>query len=235
MRFYEVGGCVRDSLLGVPSKDVDFVVVTELGFEGMRKHLVDQGFRIFLENPEFVTIRAQVPAGHPLRARTRDADFVLARLDGPSSDGRRPDFVEPGTLRDDLSRRDFTVNALARDPITGEIIDFFGGQDDLAASTLKFVGDPMTRINEDGLRVMRALRFVITKAFLMEERTHEAVCSPEAAVMLECVSVERVREELEKMLAFDTLAALDLLAGTPAWTRRAIFRDGLRLSATLKK
>ena len=163
MQVYEVGGCVRDSLLGIPSKDVDFVCVAA-SYAAMRTWMVGQGFKLWLEKPEFVTIRASVPQNHPLRARTRDADFVLARRDAPSSDGRRPDWVEAGTLADDLARRDFTVNALARGE-DGVIIDLFGGRDDLAAKTLRFVGEPMARIREDGLRVLRGFRFMVTKGY----------------------------------------------------------------------
>src|SRR5690606_30256826 len=113
IQMFEVGGCVRDDLLGIPTKDVDFTVVAP-SFDAMRDHLIREGFRIHVESPEFVAIRAGVPEGHPLRERTKDADFVLARKDAPTGDGRRPDFVEPGTLMDDLARRDFTVNAMAR-------------------------------------------------------------------------------------------------------------------------
>src|SRR5579871_4881116 len=215
IKLYEVGGCVRDSLLGKPSKDVDFVVVAP-SYEAMKTHLVANGFRIYLEKPEFVTIRAGVPSSHPLRARTKDADFVLARKDSPTSDGRRPDYVEPGTLEDDLARRDFTVNALARDPVTNEIIDFHDGIDDLLNKRLKFVGKPMTRICEDGLRVLRGLRFSITKGFEFDYGTWEALTSLKAAEMLHCVSEERVREEIEKMMAFNTIESVNLIARLPS-------------------
>jgi len=119
---FEVGGCLRDEFKGIPSKDVDFAVEAP-SFEAMRDELIEDGFEIFEERPEFFTIRAKVPKGNPLEDRTRVADFVMCRKDGPSSDGRRPDFVEPGTIFDDLARRDFTVNAIARNAITGEIID----------------------------------------------------------------------------------------------------------------
>lgn len=234
IKFYEVGGCVRDELLQLESKDVDFVVIAP-SFQAMEESLKQQGFKIFLSKPEFVTIRAAIPASHPLRSRTRDADFVLARKDGPSGDGRRPDYVEPGTLKDDLERRDFTVNALARDPETGSIIDYFGGQDDLKCKRLRFVGDPMARIKEDGLRVLRGFRFMITKGLDPAHLTEQALRSEEAATMLQCVSIERVREEVEKMFAFDTLRSVSLISSLPIPTREAIFRDGLRLSPSLKK
>ena len=200
----------------------------------MRDALREAGFREYLAAPQFATIRAGVPEGHPLRARTRDADFVLARRDGPSTDGRRPDYVEAGTLLDDLCRRDFTVNAIAR-TVDGDLIDPHGGVADCHARVLRFVGDPMERIREDGLRVLRGFRFALTKGLKPEPATWTALLAPEAAEMLACVSVERVREEVEKMVASTTLGFLSLMAEVPEATRAAVFRGPLRLSATLRK
>lgn len=234
IRLFEVGGCVRDEILGLKSKDVDFAVEAP-SFDAMRSHLLAEGFKIFVEKPEFVTIRAAVPQGHKLRERTKDADFVLCRKDGPTKDGRRPSFVEPGTILDDLARRDFTVNAIARDPLTGELLDPHGGVPDARIRTLRFVGNPMERIREDGLRVLRGLRFQVTKVFALDPATEEAIRSPEASEMLRCVSVERVREEVEKMFAADTERSIRIFAHLPPLTRESIFRDGLRLAATLKR
>lgn len=239
-QFYEVGGAVRDSLLRIDSKDVDFSVVAPQGafkdaasaFESLGEHLTAEGFKIFESRPEYLTIRAQVPSTHALWGRTKVADFVLARKDGPYSDGRRPDYVLPGTLEDDLSRRDFTVNALARS-VDYEVIDLFDGLEDLLYRRLRFVNDPYQRIDEDGLRVMRALRFQITKGFVMTPDTEEAVFSARAAKSLSRVAVERIREELVKMFRADTLASLKLLHEAPTHLVEAIFRDGLRLDATL--
>jgi tRNA nucleotidyltransferase (CCA-adding enzyme) len=138
IELYEVGGCVRDSLLGIDSKDIDFTVIAP-SYEDMREFLTDAGFEIFLETPEYFTIRARFPKvvthdAIPTRfVRTKKlptADFVLARKEGAYSDGRRPDEVQMGTLLDDLSRRDFTMNAMARDR-DGRLIDPFGGQQDV--------------------------------------------------------------------------------------------------------
>lgn len=233
LRFYEVGGCVRDELLGIDVKDVDFAVEAP-DFETMESELDAMGFRIFLSTPEFLTIRAGVPKDHPLRTRTKDADFVMCRADGPTADGRRPEFVTPGTIFDDLARRDFTVNAIARDCETDELLDPFDGLADLRTMTLRFVGDPMDRIREDGLRVLRGFRFMITKGLRPAPETDRVLRSPEAAEMLHCVSIERVREELVKMFAADTLESMGLLVGLPAEHQAAIFRDGLRLLPTLK-
>jgi tRNA nucleotidyltransferase/poly(A) polymerase len=239
-QFAEVGGAVRDKFLGIDSKDVDFVAVptqqfntADEAFVALVENLKELGFKIFLETPQFFTVRAQVPDGHVLKERTNVADFVLARKDGPSSDGRRPDFVLPGTLMDDLKRRDFSVNAFCI--LDGEVIDPFGGLDDLKNNLLKFVGNPTDRIAEDGLRVMRALRFHVTKGFDIDADTWDAVNSDFAAEMLGKVSVERIREELEKMFLADTLWSLDVLTSVRSSVQNAIFRDGLRLMPTLRQ
>lgn len=231
---------MRDSLLGISSKDVDFSVVAPEGafftadsaFLAMEAQLTEQGFQIFESRREFLTIRARVPKGHALETRTAVADFVLARRDGPYSDGRRPDWVAPGTLADDLARRDFTINALSRS-VDGTLVDLFGGKEDLDARLLRFVGDPTKRIAEDGLRVMRGFRFYITKGFEVEADTWSALISEFAAKKLSKVSVERVREELNKMFRANTLHSLRLLGELPHHTQEAIFRDGLRLDATM--
>ena len=111
MHIYQVGGSLRDECLGRPCKDFDFSVEAP-SYEAMREHLVQDGYTIFLEKPEYLTIRARFPKGHPQERVC--ADFVLCRKDGFYSDGRRPDTVEPGTIYDDLARRDFTMNAMAR-------------------------------------------------------------------------------------------------------------------------
>ena len=232
MEMFEVGGCVRDEMLGLRTKDVDFVVIAP-GFDAMRAELVRQGFKTHVEKPEFVTIRAGVPEGHALRSRTKDADFVLARKDSATGDGRRPDFVEAGTLEDDLARRDFTVNAMAR-ATDGTLHDPHGGRADLEAMTLRFVGDPAQRITEDGLRVIRGFRFMVTKGFTPAIETFVALTSPLAVEMLAKVSTERIREELERMLAFDTLATLAVFDEMGAEMRDVIFGGSLRLSATMK-
>lgn len=234
MRFYEVGGCVRDELMGLVSKDVDFAVEAE-SFAAMGAELLARGFKVFLSTPEFLTIRAQVPASEKeLFARSKVADFVLCRKDSAGGDGRRPDFVEPGTILDDLARRDFTMNAIAKDMRTGELLDPHGGAEDIECGVLKFVGEPRQRIEEDGLRVLRGLRFMVTKKMSPDHKTRSAMDSDLAAKMLLKVSIERVREELEKMFAFDSVRSMSLLDGGYPALSASIFRDGLRLMPTLK-
>lgn len=245
----EVGGAVRDSLLGLNSKDIDFVAISENpnafnsaedAFTALVNHLKHLGFKGFESNksefilkPEFFTARVQVPKEHSLYQRTQVADFVLSRKDGPSSDGRRPDYVLPGTLMDDLKRRDFTINAMAI--LNGKLIDPFNGQKDLEQRLIRFVGNPSERISEDGLRVMRALRFSVTKDFLIHHETYEALNSSFGAEMLSKVSIERIWEELDKMFTADTLRTILILNNLRQDLKAAIFRDGLRLMPTLKK
>jgi tRNA nucleotidyltransferase (CCA-adding enzyme) len=235
LQFFEVGGCVRDDMLGLPVKDVDFAVEAP-SFSFMVDALEAQGFKVFQVREEFLTVRAGVPKGSPLRERTKDADFVMCRADGPSADGRRPDFVTPGTLLDDLARRDFTVNAMAR-TVEGDLVDPFGGEQDLRDGVLRFVGDAMERVNEDGLRVMRGFRFMRTKGLVAETETARVLRSREAADMLGCVSVERVREELVKMFGrrFDPVEALRFFGDLPRFTVDAMLRDGLSMSAEFRQ
>lgn len=234
IRLFEVGGCVRDELMGLQSKDVDFAVEAP-SFEAMEEHIKDMGLRVFLSTPEFLTVRAGVPKDHDLRERCDVADFVLCRKDGPPKDGRRPEFVEPGTIFDDLARRDFTINAIARDPFSGGLIDPHDGQADLEERLLRFVGEPMERIREDGLRVLRGIRFSITKELYFDEDTWKALSSFEAAKMLKSVSVERIHDEVNKMLEHDVKGTLQTFDNLPPQHWDACFRDGLRLTVTLKK
>ncbi len=240
MKLYKVGGCIRDELLGLKSKDIDFSVELddkslsiEDGFAAMREHLVKDGFKIFVESPEYVTIRAKFPLGSPEEGT--DADFVLCRKEGPYTDGRRPDWVAIGSLEDDLQRRDLTVNAMAKPLGSDEVIDLFGGKQDLEDRLIRFVGDPRQRITEDALRVMRAFRFCITKGFRLEAETKKAIRSTLSANLLKDISEERRAEELDKMFKTDTLRTLDLLATLPRPLVEAMFAGRVRLTPTLKR
>ena len=210
MEFYMVGGAVRDELLGVKSKDIDFIVVLPPvegdPFRAMANRLKMMGFEVFLETPEFLTIRAKFPKGHQHSGLT--ADFVLARKESDYTDGRRPDKVEPGTLMDDLRRRDFCMNAIAKDA-EGNLIDPFNGVQDIEKKVVRAVGDPRDRFEEDALRIMRAIRFAITKGFKIEEKTDRAIS--DLAHTVRGVSAERVREELAKMFNVDTNLSIRVL------------------------
>jgi tRNA nucleotidyltransferase/poly(A) polymerase len=203
IKLYEVGGSIRDEFLGVPTKDRDYCVIAE-SYDAMKTYLLEQGAKIYLERPEFVAIRCRMPG-------LGDSDFVLGRKDGFYSDGRHPDSVEIVTdIREELARRDFTINAMARDVETGEIIDPFDGKLDLSRRLIKFVGNPLDRLMEDKLRAFRALRFSVTKRFNFSIATMTAI---EKLIPsdFDSVSTERIREELFKMFRVNTKLAFTYL------------------------
>ena len=140
-QIFKVGGCVRDGILGIDSKDIDFTFVldnldrtVEEGFNIMTQWLEHKEFTIFLSTPEMFTIRAKFPKGDPNEGLV--ADFVLARKEVGYKEGTRQPILELGTLEDDLVRRDFTLNALAISQ-DGTLIDLFGGQEDLRKGLLR--------------------------------------------------------------------------------------------------
>lgn len=246
MKMYEVGGCVRDEILGVPSKDIDFSVVLEerelnyLGvssitndpFEYMVMRLKEMGFKIYQETPEHLTIRGKFPRDHAEHPGL-DADFVLARKDGQYTDGRRPDSVEPGSLYDDLARRDFTMNAIAKD--MHSYLDPFHGMEDIKNRIVVAVGEPMERLTEDALRAVRAVRFAVTKGFVIEHNLARAMESPRVTDLVKNkISDERIRVELEKMFRYDTLGSLFQLHHYPHLTE-AMFSGSVSLDATMKQ
>lgn len=203
IKVFEVGGHVRDHLLGIKSKDIDCSVEAN-SFQEMLEFVETNTKKIFQIKEEFVTIRAMGHDGLP-------KDFVLCRKDGAYSDGRHPDSVEIGTIFDDLARRDFTVNAIARNVETGEILDPFHGRDDLEAMTLRCVGSAKERFGEDALRVVRAIRFSITKGFEPNQEIWDVLTDPKWAMTLENVSKERIREELLKCFKHDTTKTIMFL------------------------
>lgn len=211
-KFYEVGGKIRDELLGLKSKDVDYVAVptdelfkygygAEQMFTVLLDYLHSEKFEVFLVTEDCYTIRAKFPTGYKYQGV---ADFVMARKEVGYIPGTRTPIVKPGNLYDDLSRRDFTVNAMAKDPDTGEIIDYFGGMEDLKDRLLRTPLDPYTTFNDDPLRILRGLRFSITKDFWFDGDTCEAMEEYDYDSRMGVVSEERIREELNKCFKYDT-------------------------------
>lgn len=234
METYLVGGAVRDEIMGLRSKDLDYsVVLSESDMAGrndpfpvMRELLIADGYKIYTESPQFFTIRAKAPNGD-------DADFVLARKEGEYSDGRRPDRVEIGTLLDDLGRRDFSCNAIAKDS-DGNFIDPFDGQEDIEAGLIRCVGDPMQRIvEEDALRGLRAIRFAITKDFEIAESVLAVLRSDLFKLALHDISTERIQQELDKAFKVDTARTIKSLSALRLVD--TIFgRDRLHLVTSMK-
>lgn len=204
IKYYLVGGAVRDKLMGLKAKDLDYSVECE-SYEAMRDDIIARGGTIFLETPKYFTIRAKMP-------KLGAADFVLARKDGAYTDGRRPDEVMAGTIYDDLARRDFTMNAIAENVETGEIVDPYLGRVDIDFKFITCVDNPIDRFTEDSLRMLRAIRFSITKGFYIQSNIEDCLDDYKFVDLLKNVSVERIREELVKCFAHstpDTIAALN--------------------------
>lgn len=224
IHLFKVGGTVRDEFLGIKSKDLDYAVEAP-SFEAMRDFIADNG-KIFLEKPEFFTIRAKV--------RGEDADFVLCRKEHGYSDGRRPDSVTIGDIYDDLSRRDFTMNAIAIHTGEGAVIDPHGGVKDIERRLVRCVGKAENRFTEDSLRMIRAVRFAITKGFALDWDIRNALHDRFLLSKLENVSKERVREELNRCFKFDTLNTLRLFEQFPRLRDVVFSDDTLWLEATNK-
>lgn len=178
------GGCVRDTLLGLSPKDFDIATSAT----------PDEVASIF-PGCNFVgaTFGVQIV---PLAGL--HFEVATFRRDGTYSDGRRPNSIEFCDAQHDAERRDFTVNALFMDPEMGEVIDYVGGQDDLATKVIRAVGDPEARFNEDHLRLLRAVRFASQLDFEIEENTYAALCR--SAPLLSGISPERIRNEFERIL-----------------------------------
>jgi poly(A) polymerase len=231
--FYEVGGKVRDEILGLQSKDVDYTVVpsgslleeyTEAQemFEILVTYLKVNKFEIFLITPDCFTIRAMFPKDHRYSGV---ADFVMARKEIGYIPGTRTPIVKPGTLYDDLERRDFTLNALAKDE-DGTIIDYFNGLDHLRFKILITPLDANVTFNDDPLRLLRALRFSITKDFRMCDDIWNELNNFDYDEKMSVVSTERIREELFKCFKHDTLKTLDKL-NEFKYLRNYIFKNNL--------
>ena len=201
-RAYPVGGCVRDTLMGIPPHDWDVAVTTHPHDTMAICH--DAGYRTVPTGLKHGTVTVLVPlSGDPA---DRDGPYEMiecttCRTEGGYTDGRHPDAVAfTGLIEDDLSRRDFTVNAMAFTQTDGElaILDLFGGQKDLKNKVIRAVGDPDTRFTEDALRLMRGVRFAVKLGFTIEENTYAAICRK--AEGLARISRERISEEFQKIL-----------------------------------
>jgi poly(A) polymerase len=218
---YFAGGCVRDMLLGVAPKDFDVATdatpdLVQAAFP--RTEAVGAHFGVVL-----VIDKVERADGEAERIATEVATF---RHDGAYSDGRRPDEVRfSGDPREDVLRRDFSINGLlldalrfdAGDQLADCVLDYVGGQSDLAAKLVRAIGDPKLRFAEDKLRMLRAVRFAARLEFTIEPRTMHAIRAQAAEIT--AVSAERVRYELTRILTegharrgFELLEETGLLA-----------------------
>lgn len=206
------GGCVRDTLLGLVPKDYD--VATDALPDRVRTlfhntQAIGAAFGVILVRQNGVAI-----------------EVATFRTDGVYTDGRRPDKVSFSTAEDDAQRRDFTINGLFLDPTDGRIIDYVGGQADLAAKTLRAIGVPARRFKEDHLRLLRAVRFAARLGFVIEKSTAAAMIAH--ADQLEQISPQRVGDELRRICTSGS-RTLGWSLITTLGLNRPIFR-GLRVT-----
>ena len=213
---YLVGGCVRDILLGRQPADYD--VTTEATPEEVMR-LFPQTYAVGAQFGVVLVPEKSAPAASgrqealqasslgstvefftaPAHARTNVVEVATFRSDVGYSDGRHPDQVRYTTNpREDVERRDFTVNGLLLDPVTNEVLDFVGGRRDLDAHIIRTIGEPRLRFAEDKLRMLRAVRFAARFDYQIEPETFRAI--QKLSQQIHQVSRERVRDELTKML-----------------------------------
>lgn len=182
---YFVGGCVRDLLLGREPKDYDVAT------DARPQRIVE-----LFPNSDLVGAHFGVVLVRENEAQVEVATF---RSDHAYSDGRRPDAVNfENDPRQDVLRRDFTINALLLDPHSGDVLDFVGGKEDLNRGVVRAIGDPETRFREDHLRLLRAVRFAARLDFSIEPETMHAIRRLHERIR--DVSAERVRDELARIL-----------------------------------
>lgn len=184
---FAVGGCVRDSLLGRAPEDWD--ITTSAKPEEIKA--------VFPKTVDTGLLHGTVT----VMKNRRGFEVTTYRIDGEYHDFRHPDSVEfTSNLKEDLKRRDFTINAMAYSHETG-VVDAFGGMADLHEGVIRCVGSPMDRFSEDALRILRAIRFAAQLGFAIDPETYEAVFR--IAPNLNMVSRERVQVELTKILLSD--------------------------------
>ena len=186
-----VGGAVRDELLGLKVNDVD--LATRLKPEDVIERLGQARIKAVPTGIEHGTITA-VSDGHPFEITTLRRDVT--------TDGRRATVAFTDDWQEDAARRDFTINALSADPGTGEIFDYFGGLADLQARHIRFIGDPLGRIAEDHLRILRFFRFHARFGSGEPDAAALAACAARANDLM-ALSRERIADELVKLLGLD--------------------------------
>lgn len=196
-----VGGAVRDSLLGVDVTDID--LATSLEPQQVTSRLAAIGIKVIPTGIDHGTVTA-VGDGKNYEITTLRRDVA--------TDGRRATVAFADNWRDDAERRDFTINALYADIVTGEILDHFGGLDDLSTGTVRFIGDAATRIAEDHLRILRYFRFFARFGKGTPDREALSACGA-AAHSLTALSRERIAQELLKIVALpDPSATIALMS-----------------------
>jgi poly(A) polymerase len=193
---YLVGGCVRDLLLGREPKDYDVAT------NATPTHVMGIFPETYAVGEQFGVVLVPAPRGDVasnVSTRSYAVEVATFRSDIGYSDGRHPDEVRfSADPREDVARRDFTINGMLLDPVTGEVLDFVGGRKDLQGGVIRTIGDPERRFAEDKLRMLRAVRFAARFEYAIEPATFAAM--QKLAQQIQVVSRERVRDELTRML-----------------------------------
>lgn len=193
---YFAGGCVRDELIGLDPHDYDIATSAK----------PDEVQKLF---PHTQAVGAHFGVILVME-HGRAFEVATFRSDHEYIDGRRPEMVTFSTPEEDAARRDFTINGMFHDPVADKFIDFVGGREDLKSQTLRAIGDPVARFREDKLRLLRAIRFAARFGHDIDPATWEALRAHAADI--HAVSVERIREELVKILAHPSrVRGFDLL------------------------
>jgi poly(A) polymerase len=186
-----VGGAVRDDLLGLPVSDID--LATQIPPDEVVQRLQKARIKAVPTGIEHGTVTA-VSDGQPVEITTLRRDV--------STDGRRATVAFTDDWREDAARRDFTINALSADPLTGEMFDYFNGLADLEQRHVRFIGDPLQRIAEDHLRILRFFRFHARFGAGAPDKAALEACTARANDLM-ALSRERIADELLKLLALD--------------------------------
>jgi tRNA nucleotidyltransferase (CCA-adding enzyme) len=190
---YLVGGCVRDIILNKKPNDWDVTT------NATPEQIIETFPHTFYENT-FGTVG--VVNDDAIDETLKEVEVTPYRLESDYSDNRRPDSVHfSQKLEDDLKRRDFTINSIAYSVSKGDLVDLFNGLEDIKTKTIRTVGDPVERLSEDALRIMRAVRFHVQLGFDISHETKKAIL--ECGHLLEKISKERIRDEFVKIIMSD--------------------------------
>ena len=181
---YKVGGCVRDKILGIESTDTDYVVVSDMSLSNLETELTEIGYKPFVTIPERNTIRCKLSGSKQI------FDFILTT-----------------DLKDDVLRRDFTMNCLLEDE-SGKIIDLVGGLQDIESKLIKCPVDPNITISNDPIRIFRAFRFAIKFNFRIDLELWNAIRNF-AAEEFENIRIDKMADEMQKMFRLDTMKSIE--------------------------
>ena len=226
INIYKVGGAVRDELLFRKYNDIDYAVEAS-SYQEMKEYIETNNYTIFVDKPKFFTIRAK-------NNETKEVfDFVLCRKEANYIDHRHPSKVSVGTIYDDLERRDFTMNAIAKTE-DNKYIDPFNGVKDIKNRLIRVVGNTRDKFIQDPLRILRAIRFVVVLDFTLSDNIVNILNDNNVVMLLKYISSERVIVELTKMFKCDSIKSIKIFSKYPL-VMKYTFINFFCLLITLKK